>query len=157
MSESKANEVKMTTTIQVESSADREGITNLSDYFFHRLICTIKISLIFHSFLLQLDIETLQIKEDKIRCSQTLRRISKCIKALFVLFGIGYVSYGFAETMQKFKEGNVLVKEQVLSHAKYKYPSVTFCYKYKHGSKNVLHNYYPELYKKWKKSGNLLC
>ena len=81
--------------------------------------------------------------------------VSKCIRTVFVLFGIVYVLYMFTRTMQKVKDGNVLVKEEVQSPTKYKYPSVTFCYKYRHGSKDVLHNYYPDLFRKWKKSGKI--
>ena len=92
---------------------------------------------------------------EKPESSKTSRLLAKCIRTAFVLFGIVYVLYGFTQTMRKFKEGNVLIKEQVFSHTKYKYPSVTFCYKYKHGGKNVLDNYYPDLYEKWKQSGNL--
>ena len=88
---------------------------------------------------------------------QTTSFIAKGVRTAFVIFGIVYVMYGFIKSMQKFQEGNVNIKEEVISQKKYRYPSVTFCYKYKHGTKDVLHNYYPDLYEKWKNSGKHLC
>ena len=88
---------------------------------------------------------------------QTTSFIAKGVRTAFVIFGIVYVIYGFIKTMQKFQEGNVNIKEEVISQKKYRYPSVTFCYKYKHGTKDVLHNYYPDLYEKWKNSGKPIC
>ena len=103
------------------------------------------------------EVEKLGKDMKNIESNRKSHLVAKCIRAVFVLFGVVYVLYGFTKTMQKFSEGNVLVKEQVLSPTKYKYPSVTFCYKYKHGSKDVLHNYYPDLFRKWKQSGKLSC
>ena len=87
---------------------------------------------------------------------QTTSFIAKGVRTAFVIFGIVYVMYGFIKSMQKFQEGNVNIKEEVISQKKFRYPSVTFCYKYKHGTKDVLHNYYPDLYEKWRKSGNAI-
>ena len=39
---------------------------------------------------------------------------------------------------------------------KMKYPSVTFCYKFKHGSKDVVQNYYPFLFEVAKQKGNFV-
>ena len=78
---------------------------------------------------------------------------TKAVRIIFVLFGIGYVLYSFTRTLQKYKEGNVLAKQETKYFDKYRYPSVTFCYKFKHGSKDVMNNYYPSLYKKWQATG----
>ena len=78
---------------------------------------------------------------------------SKTIRIMFILFGIGFVFYGFYRTMVKVNQGNVLIREEVHAKQKHIYPSITFCYKFKHGTKDVLRNYYPLLYKKWQKSG----
>ena len=86
---------------------------------------------------------------------ETPKKLAKSVRMIFVVFGMVYVLYSFTKTMKKVKEGNVLVKEEARSFTKYKYPSVTFCYKYKHGSKEVLRSYYPRLYKKWKESGKV--
>ena len=72
---------------------------------------------------------------------------------MFILFGTGFVCYGFYKTMLKVHKGNVLIREEVRVKHKYTYPSITFCYKFKHGTKDVLRNYYPYLYNKWKNSG----
>ena len=85
----------------------------------------------------------------------TSHRLKKTVRMLFVMFGIGYVLYSFVRTMTKFKEGNILVKEETQSFDKYRYPSATICYKFKHGSKDALDIFYPNLYQKWKTSGDV--
>ena len=79
--------------------------------------------------------------------------IPKLIRSGFVLFGIAFVFYGFYRTMLKVSQKNILIREEVVVKEKFTYPSITFCYKYKHGGKDVFRNYYPSLYDKWKKSG----
>ena len=99
-------------------------------------------------------VENLTRYVERIGSRITCQVVAKSIRIAFVLFGIAYLLYSFTKTMQRVKEHHILVKDEVLSPLKYKYPSVTFCYKYKHGNKDVLNNYYPELYSKWKQSGN---
>ena len=84
---------------------------------------------------------------------KTIEKWTKSFRMIFVLLGIGYVLYSFSRTIQKYREGNVLVKQENKYFEKYRYPSVTFCYKFKHGSKDVMNNYYPSLYKKWQATG----
>ena len=79
--------------------------------------------------------------------------IPKIIRVGFLFFGIGFVLYGFYGTMVKVNQSHILMSEEVVVEEKYTYPSITFCYKYKHGDKNVLKNYYPSLFEKWKKLG----
>ena len=81
--------------------------------------------------------------------------IPKLIRSGFLIFGIGFVLYGFYRTMLKVSRQNILIAEEVVVKEKFTYPSITFCYKYKHGGKDVFRNYYPSLYNKWKKSGML--
>ena len=81
--------------------------------------------------------------------------VTKLVRTGFVIFGVVYVLYGFAKTMQKFKAGNVLVKEEVFYPQKYVYPSITFCYKYKHRGKNIINAYFQDLFEKLKQSGKL--
>ena len=81
--------------------------------------------------------------------------IPKLIRTGFLIFGIGFVLYGFYRTMLKVSQQNILIAEEVVVKEKFTYPSITFCYKYKHGGKDVFRNYYPSLYNKWKKSGML--
>ena len=82
--------------------------------------------------------------------SQKLRQI---LRNIYVIFGIMVVCYGFYNTMSKAKEGNILMSDQVHVLTKYIYPSVTFCYKFKHGSKSAIENYYPYIYEQGKTSG----
>ena len=79
--------------------------------------------------------------------------IPKLIRGAFLIFGVGFVAYGFYRTMHKVSQRNILIREEVVVKEKYTYPSITFCYKYKNGGKDVFRNYYPPLYDKWKKSG----
>ena len=81
------------------------------------------------------------------------RRISKMIRGGFVIFGLGMVCNGFYKTMIKVNQRNILISEELVNEEKYTYPSITFCYKYKYGGKDVFQNYYPYLYEKWKKEG----
>ena len=81
------------------------------------------------------------------------RTISKVIRGGFVIFGICMVCIGFYNTMMQVGQRNILMREELVHEEKYRYPSITFCYKYKHGGKDVFQNYYPYLYKKWKKAG----
>ena len=82
--------------------------------------------------------------------------IPKIIRVGFLFFGIGFVLYGFYGTMVKVNQSHILMSEEVVVKEKYTYPSITFCYKYKHGDKNVLKNYYPSLFDKWKHLGKLI-
>ena len=82
--------------------------------------------------------------------------IPKVIRCGFLFFGIGFVLYGFYGTMVKVNQSHILINEEVVVEEKYTYPSITFCYKYKHGGKDVLKNYYPSLFDKWKKLGKLI-
>ena len=79
--------------------------------------------------------------------------ISKVIRGGFVIFGIGMVCVGFYNTLLQVSQRNILMRQELFHEEKYRYPSITFCYKYKHGGKDVFQNYYPYLYKKWKRAG----
>ena len=84
------------------------------------------------------------------KCSQKLLQF---LRKGYVILGILCVCYGFYITMSKVKDGHLLVNEKVLVLKKYTYPSVTFCYKFKHGNKAALENYYPYIYEQGKTSG----
>ena len=77
----------------------------------------------------------------------------KAIKIAYIILASCFVCHGFYKTMEKMKEGNILVRDQVYVLPKIKYPSVTFCYKYKHGSKKALETYASHFTQKWKASG----
>ena len=79
--------------------------------------------------------------------------ISKVIRGGFVIFGICMVCVGFYNTLLQVSQRNILMRQELFHEEKYRYPSITFCYKYKHGGKDVFQNYYPYLYKKWERAG----
>ena len=60
---------------------------------------------------------------------------------------------GFYNGYEKMKRGDVLSREVRLVFNKMRYPSITFCYKYKHGSKKVSDIYLPKHYEKAKETG----
>ena len=66
------------------------------------------------------------------------------------------VCKGFYNGYEKFKAENVILKEEIHDFDKMRYPSITFCYKYKHGSKHATTNYFPYLYTKAKQEGTLV-
>ena len=82
-----------------------------------------------------------------------IKKVINAIEIVYILFATGLLSYGFIETIEKMNEGNILVKEEVRVLPKIKYPSVTFCYKYKHGTKVAIHTYNSHFAAKWKRLG----
>ena len=87
------------------------------------------------------------------RCFYSPRLLAKAIRCAYIVFGTSLVCYGLLKTIEKVTEGNILVKEGVRVLANIKYPSVTFCYKYKHGSKDAEDTYNLYFAEEWKKSG----
>ena len=77
----------------------------------------------------------------------------KLIKTGFVIFGIIMVCAGFYNTMIRVHQNHILIRDEVFVAERYTYPSITFCYKYKYGGKDVVQNYLPSLYDKLKASG----
>ena len=77
----------------------------------------------------------------------------KFIKTGFVIFGIIMVCAGFYNTMIRVHQNHILIRDEVFVAERYTYPSITFCYKYKYGGKDVVQNYLPSLYDKLKMSG----
>ena len=77
----------------------------------------------------------------------------KFIKTGFVIFGIIMVCAGFYNTMIRVHQNHILIRDEVFVKERYTYPSITFCYKYKYGGKDVVQNYLPSLYDKLKASG----
>ena len=60
------------------------------------------------------------------------------------------------QRISKMMSQDVFTRREVKVAEKLRYPSVTFCYKYKHGSKRVFDNYLPRLYEQAKKNGMFL-
>ena len=78
---------------------------------------------------------------------------TKVINITYIVFASCLVCYGLYKSIERMKEGKVLVREEVRVLPKMKYPSVTFCYKYKHGRKEAMQTYRSHFIEKWKKSG----
>ena len=75
------------------------------------------------------------------------------IKIVYVMFAVCFVSQSFYKIVENMSEGNVLVKEELRVLPKIRYPSLTFCYKYVHGSKHAIQTYNSYFIEKWKGSG----
>ena len=84
---------------------------------------------------------------------KVFRLIGKVVKIVYLIFAVCFLCHGFYKTVNKLIDGNVLLKEEIEVLQKVKYPSITFCYKYKHGSKDAIHTYNWHFFDKWKKSG----
>ena len=92
----------------------------------------------------------LHIKNCK-RCS--FQNVLHIFRMIYVAIGTVVVCYGFQSGYKKFMSHNIVIKEQVYSVDKMRYPSITFCYKFKHGSKDVIQNYYPFLFQMAEQQG----
>ena len=62
-----------------------------------------------------------------------LKLCIKLIRVVYIGVAIYYVCYGYYTTILMAKEANLMVKDEVSVLKKYRYPSLTFCYLYKHG------------------------
>ena len=87
----------------------------------------------------------------------TCQNVSKFALFVYLLLALGFVCHGFYRTILKMADEQVLIREAQLVPDKIKYPSITFCYKYKHGSKDAFGTYYKRFFEKWKKSGKFTC
>ena len=95
-------------------------------------------------------IPQLLIKNCKL-CS--FQNILYIFRMIYVAIGTVVVCYGFQRGYKKFISYNIVIKEQVYTLDKMRYPSITFCYKFKHGSKDVIQNYYPFLFQMAEQQG----
>ena len=81
-------------------------------------------------------------------------RMLKFVRILYLVIAVVITCNACFKSIRKMKEANVLSNEEtrVLDHMRY--PSITFCYKYKHGSKRAEENYLPYLFENGKHEGN---
>ena len=86
--------------------------------------------------------------------SITLQHIVKVVRIAYLIVAIVFVANGLYLTLRKVKQQNVNVRFGINHISKVKFPSVTFCYKYKHGGKDAILAYRDQLFEKWKESGN---
>ena len=82
--------------------------------------------------------------------------ILKClqfVRYIYILIAVVVVCLGFYNAYQKMISQDVFTRREVKVAEKLRYPSVTFCYKYKHGSKRVIDNFLPRFYESAKDQG----
>ena len=75
------------------------------------------------------------------------------VRCVYVVVAAVIVCRGFYHAYEKFKSEDVSTRQEYNSVDKLRYPSITFCYKYKHGSKRAIDNYLPRLAEKAKNKG----
>ena len=72
---------------------------------------------------------------------------------LYLLIGMVLVCLGFYNAYFKFQSEDVSTRQEYKTSDQKRYPSLTFCYKYKHGTKRMIDNYLPKFYEEAKRRG----
>ena len=93
----------------------------------------------------------------EVKSKFTCQNILKFALWVYLLLALTFVGHGLYKTIIKMKAEHILAKETHLLPDKIEYPSITFCYKYKHGGKDALGTYYKNFFEKWKRSGKCTC
>ena len=75
------------------------------------------------------------------------------IRGIYAFVAAVLVSHGFYHAFQKMRNEDVLTRRETLVFDKMRYPSVTFCYKYQHGTKIVVDKFLPKLYEEAERKG----
>ena len=93
--------------------------------------------------------------KDKVRPFQKARLnlILTFVRFLYVVVATGIVCRGFYHAYKKFISEDVSTRQEYNTVDKLRYPSITLCYKYKHGSKRILDNYLPKFTEKAQNEG----
>ena len=65
---------------------------------------------------------------------------------IYIVIAMVLVCHGFYQAYIKFKNEDVSTRQEYQALDKLRYPSVTFCNKYKTGSKRVFDNFLPKFY-----------
>ena len=86
-------------------------------------------------------------------CMHVVDMMLKFGRFLYIGGAFYFVCVGFYTTMLKVNENHVSIREEIQVLPKYRYPSLTFCYTFKHGGKDVMEMFYQHLFDKWKQSG----
>ena len=82
-----------------------------------------------------------------------LRFILDGARFLYLVIAIVVVCRGFHKAYMKMIEEDLSYRQEIQFNKTMRYPSVTFCYKYNHGSKKVMDNYFSEFYEKSRNNG----
>ena len=84
------------------------------------------------------------------RCMWQLLYFARC---MYVIIAAVVVCHGFHNAFQKMMAEDVSTRQENQAVDKMRYPSITFCYKYKHGLKRVFDNLLPRFYEEAKNKG----
>ena len=82
-----------------------------------------------------------------------LNKFIKFTRYLYVIIAMILVILGFYNAYDKFQSEDVSTRQEYRTSAQRRYPSITFCYKYKHGTKRAIDNYLPKFYEVAKRKG----
>ena len=78
--------------------------------------------------------------------------VPQFVQRIYIVLASFVVCVSYYKTLEKAYTRQILVKEQVNVMPKIMYPSLTFCYKYKYGNKEVIQAYNSYFEEKWKTS-----
>ena len=82
-------------------------------------------------------------------------RCLRLVRYVYLAIAIVIVGEGMYNVYKKMIEEDLMYRQEVHINDAMRYPSVSFCYKYNHGTKNVLDNYFPKFLEVAKNEGNL--
>ena len=76
------------------------------------------------------------------------------MRYLYVGLALALVGNGFYNAYDKMRTEDVSTRQVYHTSEQRRYPSITFCYKYNHGTKRAIDNYLPRIYENAKRKGN---
>ena len=82
-----------------------------------------------------------------------LSNFIKSTRNLYIIVAIVLVCRGFYNAYEKLQYEDISIRQEYRTSPQRRYPSITFCYKYKHGTKRVFESYYPKFYEEAKRKG----
>ena len=82
-------------------------------------------------------------KVDKINMGE-LTSIMTVIRYVYVAIALGLVGNAFYNEYEKMATEDISRRQEYLNSEQRKYPSITFCHKFNHGSKQVIESYLPK-------------
>ena len=85
-----------------------------------------------------------------------LNSIITLIRYVYVVIAVGLVCNAIYKEYDKMVTEDVSRRQEYHTSKQRRYPSVTFCYKFKHGTKQVMDNYLPKFVEKAKNNGMYL-
>ena len=79
--------------------------------------------------------------------------IMSIIRYVYVAIALGLVANAFYNEYEKMMTEDVSRRQEYRTSEQRRYPSVTFCNKFKHGSKQAFESYLPKLVEKARDNG----